>query len=83
MTSNEFKFALAVETALNSVPEPEFRQLMVEALVVLAVVIEKQWLPGFSKVIDVGQLVNDANGLFLADQVSPSISSTYHVFRII
>ncbi|XP_071846490.1 probable phosphorylase b kinase regulatory subunit alpha isoform X4 [Apostichopus japonicus] len=70
MTSNEFKFALAVETALNSVPEPEFRQLMVEALVVLALVIEKQWLPGFSKVIDVGQLVNDANGLFLADQAA-------------
>lgn len=76
MTSNEFKFALEVETALNSVPQPEFRQLMVEVLMVVAVIIENQWLTGFSKVIDVEQLVEGANRLFLADQVSATLRSS-------
>jgi phosphorylase kinase alpha/beta subunit len=30
MTSNELKFALEVETALNTIPQPEYRQLVVE-----------------------------------------------------
>ena len=29
------KFALEVESVLNAVPEPEFRQLLVEALIML------------------------------------------------
>ena len=35
MTSGEMKFALEVESVLNAVPEPEFRQLLVEALIML------------------------------------------------
>ena len=35
MTPGELKFALRVEGALNTIPEPEFRQLMVEALMVI------------------------------------------------
>ena len=40
MTSGELKFALRVEQALNTIPEPEFRQLMVEALMVLSLIVE-------------------------------------------
>ncbi|KAI8440075.1 hypothetical protein MSG28_001498 [Choristoneura fumiferana] len=40
MTSGELKFALAVETVLNSIPQPEYRQLVVEALMVLTLVVE-------------------------------------------
>ena len=35
MTSGEMKFALEVESVLNAVPEPEFRQLLVEALIMM------------------------------------------------
>ena len=35
MTSGEMKFALEVESVLNSVPEPDFRQLLVETLIIL------------------------------------------------
>ena len=35
MTSGEMKFALEVESVLNSVPEPDFRQLLVKTLIIL------------------------------------------------
>ena len=34
MTKREIKFALMVEAVLNRIPEPEYRQLLVEALIV-------------------------------------------------
>ena len=40
MTPGEMKFALRVEGALNTIPEPEFRQMMVEALMVLSLISE-------------------------------------------
>ena len=42
MTSGEMKFALRVESVLNTVPEPEFRQLLVETLILLAMVVENR-----------------------------------------
>ena len=42
MTSGEMKFALVVESVLNSVPEPEYRQMLVEALCVVSMVVENQ-----------------------------------------
>jgi phosphorylase kinase alpha/beta subunit len=39
MTSEEIKFALSVEQVLNSVPQPEYRQLMVEALMILHLLV--------------------------------------------
>ena len=42
MTSGEMKFALVVESVLNSVPEPEYRQLLVEALIVVSMIVENQ-----------------------------------------
>ena len=44
MTSGEMKFALVVESVLNSVPEPEYRQMLVEALCVVSMVVENQVL---------------------------------------
>ena len=40
MTSNELKFALSVETVLNSIPQPEYKQLIVECLIVLTLLPE-------------------------------------------
>lgn len=68
MTPGEFKFALRVETVLNTIPQPEYRQLMVEALIVLTMVAENDW-SGKMDVIHVDKLVHEANALFIKDQV--------------
>ncbi|GJQ67280.1 hypothetical protein Trydic_g8181 [Trypoxylus dichotomus] len=69
MTSGELKFALAVETVLNSIPQPEYRQLIVEALMVLTLVAEYNVAASLGGVIQVEQLVHAANELFLNDQI--------------
>ncbi|XP_051160573.1 probable phosphorylase b kinase regulatory subunit alpha isoform X3 [Leptopilina boulardi] len=69
MTPGELKFALAVETFLNTIPQPEYRQLVVEALMVLTLVTEYNVLPSLGGIIAVEDLVHKANGIFLADQI--------------
>ncbi|XP_035917992.1 probable phosphorylase b kinase regulatory subunit alpha isoform X1 [Anopheles stephensi] len=68
MTPNELKFALEVETALNTIPQPEYRQLVVEALMVLTLVTEHNILSSIGTIIYVEHLVHRANQLFLEDQ---------------
>ncbi|CAN8005577.1 unnamed protein product [Ixodes hexagonus] len=65
MTPGELKFALRVEQLLNSVPEPEYRQLFVEALMVLGLAVECALPVGPT---DVEALVRSAHQLFLEDQ---------------
>jgi hypothetical protein len=70
MTPEEIKFALNVEQVLNSVPQPEYRQLLVEALMVLHLLIEyKVATDSLGDIVNVEQLVHKANYLFLEDQV--------------
>lgn len=69
MTSGELKFALAVETVLNAIPQPEYRQLVVEALMVLTLVPEYNVASSLGGVIVVEDLVHKANAIFLEDQV--------------
>ncbi|XP_065366232.1 probable phosphorylase b kinase regulatory subunit alpha isoform X7 [Calliphora vicina] len=68
MTPGELKFALEVETALNQIPQPEYRQLVVEALMVLTLVTEHNMVPNLGGIIYVEHLVHKANQLFLEDQ---------------
>ncbi|XP_017150719.1 probable phosphorylase b kinase regulatory subunit alpha isoform X7 [Drosophila miranda] len=68
MTPGELKFALEVETALNQIPQPEYRQLVVEALMVLTLVTEHNMVPSLGGIIYVEHLVHKANQLFLEDQ---------------
>ncbi|XP_052076116.1 probable phosphorylase b kinase regulatory subunit alpha isoform X9 [Mytilus californianus] len=70
MTPGEFKFALRVETVLNTIPQPEYRQLMVEALIVLTMVSENEWTVKMDE-IHVDKLVHEANALFIKDQDIP------------
>lgn len=70
MTSGELKFALAVETVLNSIPQPEYRQLVVEALMVITLVVEYKAVNNLGGMITVEHLVHKANQIFLEDQVS-------------
>ncbi|XP_026765001.2 probable phosphorylase b kinase regulatory subunit alpha isoform X1 [Galleria mellonella] len=69
MTSGELKFALAVETVLNSIPQPEYRQLVVEALMVLTLVVEYKAVSHLGEMIGVENLVHKANQIFLEDQM--------------
>ncbi|XP_059060118.1 probable phosphorylase b kinase regulatory subunit alpha isoform X2 [Achroia grisella] len=69
MTSGELKFALAVETVLNSIPQPEYRQLVVEALMVLTLVVEYKAVGHLGEMIGVENLVHKANQIFLEDQM--------------
>nr|XP_027199784.1 probable phosphorylase b kinase regulatory subunit alpha [Dermatophagoides pteronyssinus] len=69
MTAGELKFALQAEQVLNSIPQPEYRQLIVEALMVLTMLVENSPTINLGNVINVEQLVHRANQLFLSDQL--------------
>ncbi|XP_025085860.1 probable phosphorylase b kinase regulatory subunit alpha isoform X9 [Pomacea canaliculata] len=69
MTKGEFKFALQVEMALNCLPHPEYRQLMVEAMMVLVLVVENDNNTiRFNDIIQIDKIVEEANKIFIADQ---------------
>ncbi|XP_075551980.1 putative phosphorylase b kinase regulatory subunit alpha isoform X1 [Dermacentor variabilis] len=70
MTAGEIKFALRVEEMLNKVPEPEYRQLLVEALMVISLAVENDVVSEFQAPIDVESVVQRAHGFFLEDQLS-------------
>lgn len=70
MTSGELKFALAVETVLNWIPHPEYRQLIVETLMIFTLYAEQEISSsGPNKIITIEDFVHKANELFLQDQV--------------
>eukprot|EP00092_Neocalanus_flemingeri_P040364 GFUD01043962.1.p1 GENE.GFUD01043962.1~~GFUD01043962.1.p1 ORF type:complete len:1237 (+),score=200.38 GFUD01043962.1:169-3879(+) len=68
MTSGEMKFHLRCEALLNTVPEPEFRQLVVEAILILILSVEHSVVPYLGGVIIVDDIVRTANLIFLKDQ---------------
>lgn len=76
MTPGELKFALCVEAALNRIPEPEYRQLVVEMLMVLSLVIEYHPEQTLGDTIDVDELVFEGHNLYLKDQMNIKGDST-------
>lgn len=71
MTKEELKFALAVESFINTVSTPEYRQLLVEATTVLGSLVmhDEKALLQLNCIISLDDLVVNANHLFLKDQV--------------
>ncbi|XP_029696813.1 phosphorylase b kinase regulatory subunit alpha, skeletal muscle isoform isoform X3 [Takifugu rubripes] len=67
MTPGEIKFSVHVETVLNRVPQPEYRQLLVEAILVLTMLAEVD-IPSIGSIIHVEKIVHVANDMFLKDQ---------------
>ncbi|XP_056298843.1 phosphorylase b kinase regulatory subunit alpha, skeletal muscle isoform isoform X2 [Pseudoliparis swirei] len=67
MTPSEIKFSVHVETVLNRVPRPEYRQLLVEAILVLSLLADVD-VPSIGSIIAVETVVQHANLLFLQDQ---------------
>ena len=74
MTSGEWKFALKVEEGLNTLKEPEYRQLVVEALMLVGVVVQQDPGQGLGQMLVIDHLIQDAQKLFLVDQVSLSVA---------
>ncbi|XP_028338698.1 phosphorylase b kinase regulatory subunit alpha, liver isoform isoform X5 [Physeter macrocephalus] len=75
MTPQEIKFAVHVESVLNRVPQPEYRQLLVEAIMVLALLSDTE-MNSIGGIIHVDQIVHMANQLFLQDQMSIGATDT-------
>ncbi|KAK3562437.1 hypothetical protein QTP86_034080 [Hemibagrus guttatus] len=69
MTEGEIKFAVHVESVLNHVPQPEYRQLLVETIMVLTLVADME-IPSIGGIIHIDRIVQMANELFLQDQKS-------------
>uniref|UniRef100_A0A8C1Y9F5 Phosphorylase b kinase regulatory subunit n=1 Tax=Cyprinus carpio TaxID=7962 RepID=A0A8C1Y9F5_CYPCA len=69
MTEGEIKFAVHVESVLNHVPQPEYRQLLVEAIMVLILVADME-IASIGGIIHIDRIVHMANDLFQQDQRS-------------
>lgn len=67
MTPGEIKFAVHVESVLNRVPQPEYRQLLVEAILVLTLLAEMD-VRNIGGIIAVERIVHMANDLFCEEQ---------------
>ena len=70
MTAGELKFALLLESHLNSLPDPEYRQLVVECLMVVSLVTTSSPQPAFGGTLVVEHIIHHAHRIFLQDQVS-------------
>uniref|UniRef100_A0A5S6QR63 Phosphorylase b kinase regulatory subunit n=1 Tax=Trichuris muris TaxID=70415 RepID=A0A5S6QR63_TRIMR len=69
MTNNEYKFALTVESVLNRIPDTEYRQLIVEVMMVLTLLNESHTnLSLGTGFVNADSIVIRANDLFLIDQ---------------
>ncbi|XP_058480915.1 phosphorylase b kinase regulatory subunit alpha, skeletal muscle isoform isoform X2 [Solea solea] len=68
MTPGEIKFSVHVETVLNRVPQPEYRQLLVEAILVLTMLADVD-IQSIGSIIHVEKIVHLANDMFLKDQM--------------
>ncbi|KAM9836701.1 phosphorylase b kinase regulatory subunit alpha, skeletal muscle isoform [Aulostomus maculatus] len=67
MTPGEIKFSVHVETVLNRVPQPEYRQLLVEAILVLTMLADVD-IQSIGSIIHVEKIVHIANDMFHKDQ---------------
>uniref|UniRef100_A0A672L5Q9 Phosphorylase b kinase regulatory subunit n=1 Tax=Sinocyclocheilus grahami TaxID=75366 RepID=A0A672L5Q9_SINGR len=67
MTPGEIKFAVHVERVLNRVPQPEYRQLLVEGILVLTMLADVD-IQSVGSIIHIEKIVHIANDLFFKDQ---------------
>uniref|UniRef100_A0A3B5A8N1 Phosphorylase b kinase regulatory subunit n=1 Tax=Stegastes partitus TaxID=144197 RepID=A0A3B5A8N1_9TELE len=76
MTEGEIKFAVQVESVLNHVPQPEYRQLLVETVMVLGLVADVE-VDSIGGIIHVDRILHLANDLFFTDQKSQCASEYF------
>ena len=58
---------------LNAIPQPEYRQLLVEALMVLSMLVEHNVVPSFGQTLCVERVVHQAHRIFLDDQIAVQV----------
>ncbi|XP_030194329.1 phosphorylase b kinase regulatory subunit alpha, skeletal muscle isoform isoform X4 [Gadus morhua] len=68
MTPGEIKFSVHVEALLNRVPQPEYRQLLVEAILVLTMLADVD-IQSIGSIVHVEKIVHLANDMFYKDQM--------------
>ncbi|XP_053720532.1 phosphorylase b kinase regulatory subunit alpha, liver isoform isoform X1 [Synchiropus splendidus] len=76
MTAGEIKFAVQVESVLNHVPQPEYRQLLVETVMVVGLIADVD-VESIGGIIHVDRILHMANELFLSDLKSRSASDYF------
>nr|XP_023013016.1 probable phosphorylase b kinase regulatory subunit beta isoform X1 [Leptinotarsa decemlineata] len=67
MTRSELTFSLLVEEMLNHVQRPEHRQLLVELLTIVSVILGRNPELTFNKELDLEQLIKDAAHMYAMD----------------
>ncbi|KAK2545173.1 Phka1 [Columba livia] len=67
MTPGEMKFAVHVESVLNRVSQPEYRQLLVETILVLTMLVDME-VHTIGNIIAVEKILQIANDLFYEEQ---------------
>uniref|UniRef100_A0A8C2TFV0 Phosphorylase b kinase regulatory subunit n=1 Tax=Coturnix japonica TaxID=93934 RepID=A0A8C2TFV0_COTJA len=72
MTPGEIKFAVHVESVLNHVPQPEYRQLLVETILVLTMLVDVD-VHTMGGIIPVEKILHAANDLFYEEQVGAAM----------
>ncbi|XP_076810567.1 phosphorylase b kinase regulatory subunit alpha, liver isoform-like isoform X2 [Clavelina lepadiformis] len=70
MTRGELKFALLVENVLNHIPQPEYRQLVVETVIVLTLLADAPNVRFLSDNLNVDRVLLKASDLFYDDEVA-------------
>jgi len=72
MTSGEMKFHLECEALLTTVPQPDYRQLVVEAILVLILIVDYNVVShlGGDLPIKIEDIVDEGNRIFLEDQAA-------------
>lgn len=83
MTAGELKFALLVENVLNHIPQPEYRQLVVETMVILSLISDARGVPFLSDNIRVDRILDKANALFYEDMVNTNFACDMKLFSLI
>lgn len=76
MTKEELKFALLVEEALNRISEPEYRQLIVEACMLMTLLAEQTPTFYLNEIVIIDRIVELANDLFLTEQIEENGDAT-------
>ncbi|XP_037781259.1 probable phosphorylase b kinase regulatory subunit beta isoform X1 [Penaeus monodon] len=85
MSHSDLNFALTVQSLLNRIQHPEYRQIVVELISVIATILERNPELKFTHAVDLDQIVKDAFKMFMKDlgkEVTEDISHLYTVSEV-
>ncbi|NXG60139.1 KPBB kinase, partial [Hemiprocne comata] len=78
MTMYEMNFSLLVEDMLQNIDQPEYRQMVVELLMVISVILERNPELEFQDKVDLDKVLQEAFNDFKKDHSSPKGSEKQH-----